>query len=172
MKTNNSIKVLLLLSIALVISSCATDYGAFFDRPEYQNQAKMKVVKVPTFLIKPLLRSELAKEEEGKQLMAIVKKLKKIKLRTGTVEDPALVNEFNRYLTGRNFQDWFVVRSKGSIISVRATENGDWVKDLFITINNGKQLTLLDIKGNFTFQEITDLVNSSNQSKLLKGVAK
>ena len=60
MKANNSIKMLLLLGIALVISSCATDYGAFFDRPEYQNQAKMKVVKVPTFLLKPLLKSELS----------------------------------------------------------------------------------------------------------------
>lgn len=160
MKLIHMIKMLFAGMSLLWLQSCAsTDYGAFFEREEYRKQADLEVVKVPTFLIKPMLRSQLAKEEDGAAVSAVIKKLKGFKMRTGKINSTQAMLDFNNYLTRQNFSDWVIVKSKDKQISVRAIQNGDLIKNLFVTINTNGEVMLLDVKGNFTVQDITNLIN-------------
>ena len=170
MKLIHMIKTLFAGMSLLWLQSCAsTDYGSFFEREEYREQSNLEVVKIPSFIIRPMLRSELAKEEDGAEVLAIIKKLKSFKMRTGKVNSSQAMVDFNNYLTRQHFDDWVVVKSKDKLVSIRAIQTGDLIKTLFITINTGGEVMLLDVKGNFTVQDITNLINQSD-SKLLKKI--
>lgn len=54
-----------------------------------------------------------------------------------------------------------MIKHNGDNVNIRVKQKGDAIKNMMITVNSDKELVFVDIKGNFTADDISRLIASA-----------
>lgn len=133
----------------------------FFSDSRYDFRgAKFTSFNVPMFLAKPYIKKALKEDGESEELIALVKKISKIKVLTVENGSKEMLNDYAKYLNNNHYEDWATIKHDGDNVNVRVKQNGDAIKNMLITVNSNKELVFVDVKGNFTTADISKMINS------------
>ncbi|SFI23356.1 DUF4252 domain-containing protein [Halpernia frigidisoli] len=169
MKSNFILKTAFFTLLIFALQSCIVSSRPnidYFNGAEAKNsEAQFTSVNVPLFLAKPMIRKALKddKDEDSKQLRNLIGKISRVKIMTVENGDTKLVSNYAKYLTDNNYEDWMSIKHNGENVNIKAQQSGDMIKKLLLTVNSGKELVYIDIRGKFTPQDITDLINATNK---------
>lgn len=162
-------KIVLLLIFLISLQSCVVSKHpnmAFFDNPYYDyGNAKFTSVNVPVFLAKPFVKNALREDNESEEVINLVKKIKKVKVMTIENGDQQMLNDFSNYLLQNNYQDWATIKKDGQKINIQALQDGEIINKLMILVKSEGKMVYVDIKGKFAPDDISNLINATNQSE-------
>lgn len=145
---------------------------AFFDNPYYDyKDAKFTSVNVPMWIAKPFIKKAVMEEENSEALLSLIKKISDVKVLTIQNGEPNMLADFSNYLTNNNFQDWMTVKKNSETIRFQAKQNGDIIRKLLITVNAGNEIVYVDISGKFTPEDISGIINYSENNDVKKMVS-
>ncbi|WP_417427694.1 DUF4252 domain-containing protein [Halpernia sp.] len=140
---------------------------AYFKGAKSTNsKAEFTSVNLPLFLAKPMIKKALRSEgdKNAQEIIAIIKKISKVKILTVENGDETLVKNFASYLINNNYEDWVSIKHDGENVNIKAQQNGDFIKKLMLTVNSGNELVFIDIRGKFTPEDISNLINAANKN--------
>lgn len=139
---------------------------AFFDKADYKNSdTKYTSINVPMFLAKPFIKKALREDNESEELIAIIKKVKKIKVLTVENGNKEMLKDFSKYLDKNKYEDWITIKQDGNNVNIQALQNGDVIKKLIILVKSDKDLVFVDVKGNFTPDDLSKLINQAQDKE-------
>lgn len=162
-------RIVLLLVFVISLQSCIVSKHpnmAFFDNPYYDyGNAKFTSINVPVFLAKPFVKNALREDNESEEVVNLVKKIKKVKVMTIENGDQQMLNDFSNYLLQNNYQDWATIKKDGQKINIQALQDGEIINKLMILVKSEGKMVYVDIKGKFAPDDISNLINATNQSE-------
>ena len=133
---------------------------AFFSKSEYDYKgAKFVSINVPLFLAKPYIKKALREEGENEAVIALVKKVSKIKVLTVENGNKKMLKDYASYLNDNNYEDWATIKHDGNNVNIRVKQNGESIKNMLITLNSDKDLVFVDVKGSFTPDDISRMIS-------------
>ncbi|MCT2407269.1 DUF4252 domain-containing protein [Chryseobacterium antibioticum] len=124
-------------------------------------EAKFASFNVPVFLAKPFIKKALREDGESEEVIALIKKISKIKVMTVDNGSKAMLNDYSKYLNDNDFEDWATIKHDGENVNVRVKQNGESIKNMMITVNSDKELVFVDVRGNFTADDISKVINAA-----------
>lgn len=124
--------------------------------------AKFASFNVPVFLAKPFIKKALREDGESEEVIDLIKKVSKIKVMTVDNGSKDMLNEYSRYLNDNDFEDWATIKHDGDNVNVRVKQNGETIKNMMITVNSDKELVFVDVRGNFTANDISKVINAAS----------
>ncbi|WP_394674122.1 DUF4252 domain-containing protein [uncultured Chryseobacterium sp.] len=134
---------------------------AFFNDSGYDfKEAKFVSINLPMFLAKPYIKKALKEDGDNEELWRMVKKISKIKVMTVENGDRAMLKDFAGYLNNNHYEDWATIKHGGDNVNIRVKQKGDAIKNMLITVNSDKDLVFVDVRGNFTANDISKMINS------------
>ncbi|ROI01006.1 DUF4252 domain-containing protein [Chryseobacterium sp. G0240] len=122
--------------------------------------AKMTSFNVPVFLAKPYIKRALREDGESEEVISLVKKVSKIKILTIENGSREMLKDYTQYLNNHDYEDWATIKHDGENVNVRVKQNGDAIKNMLFTVNSDKEMVFVDVKGNFTAEDISKMINS------------
>ncbi len=132
----------------------------FFSKSNYNSQdAKFASFNVPLFLAKPFIKKALREEGESEAAIAMVKKVSKIKMMTVANGSEAMLKDYANYLKDNNYEDWATIKHDGDNVNIRVKQKGEIINNMLITVNSKKDMVFLDVKGSFTADDISQMIN-------------
>ncbi|WP_312174574.1 DUF4252 domain-containing protein [Chryseobacterium sp.] len=157
--------IFLIISVMFVMQSCVVsekpNIAYFSDSGREFKGAKFVSINVPLFLAKPYIKKALREDGEDEDLIRLVKKVSKIKVLTVENGDRNMLRDFANYLNNNNYEEWAMIKHNGDNVNIRVKQKGDAIKNMMITVNSDKELVFVDIKGNFTPDDISRLIASA-----------
>lgn len=157
--------IFLILSLMFITQSCVVserpNIAYFSESGRDFKGAKFVSINVPLFLAKPYIKKALREDGEDEELIRIVKKVSKIKVLTVENGDRNMLKDFASYLNNNNYEEWATIRHDGDNVNIRVKQKGDAIKNMMITVNSDKELVFVDIKGNFTADDISRMISSA-----------
>ena len=145
----------------------------FFDNPYYDyKDAKFVSINIPMFLAKPIVKNALRNDGESEALIALIKKVSDVKVMTIENGNAEMIGDFAKYLTKNSFEEWMTIKKENEILKFQAKQNGEGIRNLLITVASGKDLVYVDVKGKFTADDISKIINYSEKNDLKKIVSK
>ena len=139
----------------------------FFNTKEYKSgKANFISVNVPVFLAKPFVKHALRKDNESEEVINLIKKVKKIKVLTIENGDKKMLTDFAKHLNQNNYEDWASIKHDGQNVNIQALQEGETIKKLMILVNSDKELVFVDVKGNFTPDDISNLINEASKNEV------
>ena len=82
-----------------------------------------------------------------------------------------MLADFTSYLTKNNFQDWITVKKDSETINFQAKQNGDVIRKMLITVKACNDIVYVDISGKFTPEDISGIINYSENNDVKKMVS-
>lgn len=163
MKTLTNI-FLVVLTIAM-LQSCVVSKKPnidFFADAKYDFKgAKFMSVNVPMFLAKSYIKKALREEGENEETINLIKKASKIKVLTVTDGNADMLNDYAQYLNDNHYEEWATIKHDGDNINIRVKQDGESIKNMLLTVDSkNKELVFVDVKGNFTPDDISKMINS------------
>ncbi len=123
--------------------------------------AKFTSINVPMILARSYIKKALKEEGESEETINLVKKASKIKVLTVSNGSEELLNEYTRYLNDNHYEDWATIKHDGDNINIRVKQDGEAIKNMLITLGSRtNELVFVDVKGNFTPNDISKMINS------------
>lgn len=148
-----------------VIQSCVVsekpNIAYFSDSGRDFKGARFVSINVPMFLAKPYIKKALREDGEDEELIRLVKKVSKIKVLTVENGDRKMLRDFASYLNNNNYEEWATIRHDGDNVNIRVKQKGDAIRNMMITVNSDKELVFVDIRGNFTADDISRMIASA-----------
>lgn len=124
--------------------------------------ARFASVNVPMFLAKPIIKKALREDgEDNEEVIKLVKKVSKIKVLTVENGDRSMLQDFVSYLNDNNYEDWATIKHDGDNVNIRVKQKDDVIKNMLITVNSDKELVFVDVRGNFTIDDISKMIASA-----------
>ena len=159
--------IFLIVGTILLMQSCIVSPGKgnmiyFSDSGNDFKGARFTSINVPMFLAKPMIKKAL--REDGKdndEIIKLVKKVSKIKVLTVENGNRAMLKDFTNYLNNNNYEDWATIKHDGDNVNIRVKQKDDVIKNMLITVNSDKELVFVDVRGSFTTDDITKMINSA-----------
>ena len=159
--------IFLIVGTILLMQSCIVSPGKgnmiyFSDSGNDFKGAKFTSINVPMFIAKPVIKKAL--REDGKdndEIIKLVKKVSKIKVLTVENGNRAMLKDFTNYLNNNNYEDWATIKHDGDNVNIRVKQKDDVIKNMLITVNSDKELVFVDVRGNFTTDDISKMINSA-----------
>ncbi|MBB4807680.1 hypothetical protein HNP38_002986 [Chryseobacterium defluvii] len=156
----------LIIGALFLLQSCVVSGKpnmAFITDSEYDFKgAKFVSINVPMFLAKPYIKRALREDSQDEELVRLIKKVSKIKILTVENGNKTMLKEYTRYLNDNNYEDWATIRHDGDNVNVRVKQSGEKIKNMLITVNSDKDLVFVDVKGSFTADDISRMINSAS----------
>lgn len=158
--------IFLIASTMFVLQSCIGGSRKpdmdFFSNTDYDFKgAKFESFNVPMFLAKPFIKKALREDDGNEELVKLVKKVSKIKVLTVENGDQAMLKDYAKYLNNNNYEDWATIKHDGDNVNIRVKQTGETIKNMLITVNSDKELVFVDVKGSFTADDISKMINSA-----------
>ena len=157
-----NISTLILLSIiAITTQSCIVSTNAkteYLKNIDYKDKnSRIITVNVPLLLTKPFIKSALRKDGESKEVIALVKKIKKVI----TVENPKLgtVNSLKSKLNNYDFEEWMTIKHNGENVNINVQQKDDIINKLLLIVNSNEELVMIDVKAKIKADELSQLIN-------------
>lgn len=159
-------KYLLLLPILFLLQSCLVSEKSLYNE-EIKGNTTITKVNVPMFLVKPYIKKALKEDGESKEVINLIKKIKKVKVYTVENATEKMASNFAKQSFGSNLQELISVNSKDSKIKIMsAVSNSDTViKDFLITVKDQKNLVYVKILGKFSLDDIAKIAELSDKNK-------
>lgn len=168
-------KIFVILFAVFSLQSCIVSQHpniAFFDNPYYNyGDAEFVSVNVPIGLAKPFVKKALRDDGESEELISLIKKVKKVKVLTIQNGEPEMLKDFNKYLQSNNYQEWMSVKQDNQNIEIQALQKNDVITKLMLTVKSDKEFVLVDIKGKFTPEDLSNLINMAQKKEIKSIVA-
>lgn len=124
--------------------------------------ARFTSVNVPMFLAKPVIKKALREDgKDNEEIIQMIKKVSKIKVLTVENGDRTMLKDFANYLNNNNYEDWATIKHDGDNVNIRVKQTGDEIKNMLITVNSDKELVFVDVRGSFTADDISKMINSA-----------
>ena len=162
----------LLLSLQSCIVSSTPKMG-FFDNQHYDyKDAKFTSINVPMFLAKPMVKKALKEDGESEELINLIRKISDIKVMTVENGNKTMLTDFTKYLTNNRFEEWMTVKKENETIRFQAKQKGEVIRKLLITVHSGNELVFVDVSGKFTSDDISRIINYSENKDVKKLVSK
>ncbi|MXS72005.1 DUF4252 domain-containing protein [Flavobacteriaceae bacterium W22] len=133
---------------------------AFFSGDNDFENARFTSFNVPLFLAKPYIKRALREDGESEAAINMVKKVSKIKVMTVENGSQKLFNDYTNYLNSNHYEDWATIKHNGDNVNIRVKQNGDRIKNMLISVNSKKEMAFVEIKGNFSADDISRMINS------------
>lgn len=125
--------------------------------------AKFTTINVPMFLAKPMIKKALREDgEDNEEVIRLIRKVSKIKVLTVENGDKSMLNDFAKYLNNNNYEEWATIKHNGENVNIRVKQKDDVIKNMLITVNSDKELVFLDVRGNFTANDISKMIASAS----------
>lgn len=152
-----------MLQSCMVSSKPNIDY--FNGESGKNSKAQFTSINLPLFLAKPMIRKALRDDNDAdsEAVMNIIRKVSKVKILTVENGETELVKNFAKNLLDNNYQDWMSIKHNGENVNIKAQQSGNFIKKLMLTVNSGSELVFIDIRGKFTPEDITSLINATNK---------
>ena len=159
-------KYLLLLPFLFFLQSCFVSEKSLYNE-EIKGNTTITKVNVPMFLVKPYIKKALKEDGESKEVINLIRKIKRVKVYTVENATEKMATNFSRQSFGNNLQELMSVNSKDSKIKIMSADtNSDKViKDLLITVKDEKDLVYVKIKGKFSIDDVARLTELSEKNK-------
>ena len=159
-------KYLLLLPFLFFLQSCFVSEKSLYNE-EIKGNTTITKVNVPMFLVKPYIKKALKEDGESKEVINLIRKIKRVKVYTVENATEKMATNFSRQSFGSNLQELMSVNSKDSKIKIMSADtNSDKViKDLLITVKDEKDLVYVKIKGKFSLDDIAKITELSEKNK-------
>ncbi|EJL72044.1 DUF4252 domain-containing protein [Chryseobacterium populi] len=158
--------IFLTAGILFLLQSCVVSHKPnmdFFSDSGYDFKgAKFESFNVPMFLAKPFIKKALKEDGEDEAMMDLVKKVSKIKVLTVENGDKEMLNDYAAFLNNNNYEDWATIKHDGDNVNIRVKQTGESIKNMLITVNSDKELVFVDVKGNFTADDISKMINAAS----------
>ncbi|KAB1229149.1 DUF4252 domain-containing protein [Chryseobacterium viscerum] len=134
----------------------------FFQNSKYDFKgARFASINVPMVLAKSYIKKALREEGESEETINLVKKASKIKVLTVTNGSKEMLNDYTQYLNDNHYEEWATIKHDGDNINVRVKQDGDVIKNMLLTVgSNNHEMVFVDVKGNFTTNDISKMINS------------
>ncbi|WP_347218403.1 DUF4252 domain-containing protein [Chryseobacterium sp.] len=134
---------------------------AFFSDTKYDFKgARFTSFNVPLLLAKPYIKKALREDGESEELIKLIKKVSKIKVLTVENGSKEMLNDYAKFLNNNNYEDWASIKHNGENVNLRVKQNGEAIKNMLITVNSDKELVFVDVKGSFTPDDISKMINA------------
>jgi len=154
----------LLIGAILMTQSCVASHRPnmeFFSNSDYDYKgARFVSFNVPVFLAKPFIKKALREDKDGEAVYQMVKKVSKIKILTVENGNKAMLNDYANYLNDNSYEDWATIKHDGNNVNIRVKQKGESIRNMLITVNSDKDLVFVDVKGNFTPDDISRMITS------------
>ena len=159
-------KYLLLLPFLFFLQSCFVSEKSLYNE-EIKGNTTITKVNVPMFLVKPYIKKALKEDGESKDVINLIRKIRKVKVYTVENATEKMATNFSRQSFGNNLQELMSVNSKDSKIKIMSADtNSDKViKDLLITVKDEKDLVYVKIKGKFSIDDVAKIAELSEKNK-------
>jgi len=159
-------KYLLLLPFLFFLQSCFVSEKSLYNE-EIKGNTTITKVNVPMFLVKPYIKKALKEDGESKEVINLIRKIKRVKVYTVENATEKMATNFSRQSFGNNLQELMSVNSKDSKIKIMSADtNSDKViKDLLITVKDEKDLVYVKIKGKFSIDDVAKITELSEKNK-------
>ncbi|WP_144283705.1 DUF4252 domain-containing protein [Chryseobacterium echinoideorum] len=147
----------------LLLQSCIVSDKpniAFFSSDYDFENAQFASFNVPLFLAKPYIKKALREDGESEAIINMVKKISKIKVMTVENGSQKLLRDYTNYLNSNQYEDWATIKHDGDNVNIRVKQKGDIIKNMMITVNSKKEMVFVDIKGSFSADDISRMINS------------
>lgn len=133
----------------------------FFSDSGYNfKDAKFTSFNVPLLLAKPYIKKALREDGESEELISLIKKVSKIKVLTVENGSKEMLNDYARFLNNNHYEDWATIKHNGENVNLRVKQKGEAIKNMLITVNSDKELVFVDVKGSFTPDDISKMINA------------
>ena len=164
MKT--AIKIITAILLMISLQSCFVSEKSLYNE-EIKGNTTITKVNVPMFLVKPYIKKALKEDGESKEVINLIRKIKRVKVYTVENATEKMATNFSRQSFGSNLQELMSVNSKDSKIKIMSADtNSDKViKDLLITVKDEKDLVYVKIKGKFSLDDIAKITELSEKNK-------
>ncbi len=161
MKTLKTILFSLLVIGALqsCVVSSKPNMDFFSDSGYKFKDAKFTSFNVPLLLAKPYIKKALRQDGESEELVSLIKKVSKIKVLSVENGSKEMLNDYAEFLNNNHYEDWATIKHDGENVNLRVKQNGEAIKNMLITVNSDKELVFVDVKGNFTPDDISKMIN-------------
>jgi hypothetical protein len=159
--------IFLIVCVMFLMQSCIVSSGKgnmayFSDSGNDFKGARFTSVNVPMFLAKPVIKKALREDgNDNEEIIQMIRKVSKIKVLTVENGDRAMLKDFANYLNDNNYEDWATIKHDGDNVNIRVKQKGDEIKNMLITVNSDKDLVFVDVRGNFTADDISKMINSA-----------
>lgn len=155
--------IFLICSALFLLQSCIVSSKPnidFFSKSKYDSEdAKFASFNVPLFLAKPYIKKALREEGESEAAIAMVKKVSKIKMMTVANGSEKMLKDYASYLKDNHYEDWATIKHDGDNVNIRVKQKGEMINNMLITVNSKKDMVFLDVKGSFTADDISKMIN-------------
>ncbi|MGH1519605.1 DUF4252 domain-containing protein [Chryseobacterium sp. JK1] len=134
----------------------------FFSNSKYDFKgAKFASINVPMVLAKSYIKKALKESGESEETINLVKKASKIKVLTVTNGSKEMLEDYSQYLKDHHYEEWATIKHDGDDVNIRVKQDGDAIKNMLITVGSKeKELVFVDVKGNFTTNDISKMISS------------
>jgi hypothetical protein len=152
------------LLVAGTLQSCMVSSKPkmdFFSDSKYDFKgAKFTSFNVPVMLVKPYIKKALREDGESEELINLIKKISKIKVLTVENGSKEMLKDYAAFLNDNHFEEWATIKHNGENVNLRVKQNGEAIKNMLITVNSNKELVFVDVKGSFTPDDISKMINA------------
>ena len=162
----------LMFSLQSCIVSSTPKMGFFDNQHCDYKDAKFTSINVPMFLAKPMVKKALKEDGESEELINLIRKISDIKVMTVENGNKTMLTDFTKYLTNNRFEEWMTVKKENETIRFQAKQKGEVIRKLLITVHSGNELVFVDVSGKFTSDDISRIINYSENKDVKKLVSK
>ena len=164
MKT--AIKIITAILLMISLQSCFVSEKSLYNE-EIKGNTTITKVNVPMFLVKPFIKKALKEDGESKEVINLIRKIKRVKVYTVENATEKMATNFSRQSFGNNLQELMSVNSKDSKIKIMSaiTDSDTMIKDLLITVRDDKELVYVKVLGKFSLDDISRIAELSKKNK-------
>ncbi len=145
------------LAVALCISLSATAQADAIERffKDYQEDDNFTVVYVSPKMFQMV--SKVSDGSEDKELSAIVKDLKGLRILTSKVNPDKIYKEANKRLNIKEYEELVTVREKDSNVRFVTKESNGVINELLLLVGGKEEFVMMSFVGNIDLNKIAKL---------------
>lgn len=165
--------IFVFILIASVLQSCVIHSKpnmAFVKVSDVDRKAQILAVNPPFWLAKPFIKHALKEDGDNEEVIALIKKVKKVRVLLISESKNNWTSNFKNYLARNQMEEWASINSDGQRISINAQSKNDIIHHMMIAVSSPTDQVYVQIKGKFSSQDISNLINITEKSdkKFLK----
>jgi len=104
-------------------------------------------------------------DKEYKPILKQVKKLRVLNIDNVAELDTDIMDALYAKVDKNNYQELIEIRDNGQRIFLKVKEDNDTLNELLAVVNDGDQLSIIEVKGKIKYTELEKLINTYTSSE-------
>lgn len=156
-------RLLLTVSLAaLLLQSCLISRDTQNDlrRMDTRETYAVYTVRMPMFIARPIVKSQLKKEHASKELVNYVKKIEAVKLTIAATRPGFDVEALKAIATKKPYQNWITVNAYGNTVYINAAEKKESIRKINVLVAPKDNVVVYAmVKCRFSPDELSAFIN-------------